>query len=133
MNLESHYANLRESIEEIEEAIKKGITKKQRTIGFHTSAAAADIYEIILHRKNLITTGFLVKHDWFAAKNKIKSKLPFDFPEKGEIIELISTIEEERNKLCYGRPRSEEEIKKIIEAFNKLKGKFVAMGYEHEL
>jgi len=133
MKLETHYANLRESMEEIEDAIKKGIARKQRTIGFHTSAAAADIYEIILHRKNLITTGFLVKHDWFAAKNKIKSKLPFDFPEKEEIIGLITSIEEKRNQLCYGRPRSEEEIRKVIENFNKLKIKFIALGYENEL
>ncbi len=133
MKLETHYANLRESVEEIEEAIKKGITKKQRTIGFHASAAAADIYEIILHQKNLITSGFLVKHNWFAAKNKIKIKLPYDFPEKDEIIKLITIIEEERNKLCYGSPRSEEEIKKVIDAFNKLKAKFLAMGDGNEL
>ena len=43
------------------------------------------------------------------------------------------SIEEERNKLCYGSPRSEEEIKKVIENFNKLKIKFRAMGYENEL
>lgn len=133
MQLESHYANLRESLEEIEDAIKKGITKKQRTIGFHTSAAAADMFEIILHRRNLITSGFLVKHDWFAAKNKIKSKLPYEFPEKEEIIGLIATIEEKRNILCYGRPRSEEEIKRIIDTFNKLKSKFIALGYGNEL
>ncbi len=133
MKLESHYANLQESLEEIEDAIKKGIAKKQRTIGFHTSAAAADIYEIILHRKNLITTGSLVKHDWFAAKNKIKAKLPYEFPEKEEIIGLIITIEEKRNILCYGRPRSEEEIKKVLDAFNKLKSKFMALGYGNEL
>ena len=133
MKLETHYANLHESMEEIENAIKKGIAKKQRSIGFHASAAAADIYEIILHQKNLITPGFLVKHNWFAAKNKIKTKLPYDFPEKEEIIALIMSIEEERNKLCYGSPRSEEEIKKVIENFNKLKIKFRAMGYENEL
>ena len=133
MNVENHYLKLKESINEIERAIMEGIMNKQRTIGFHTSAAAADMYEIILHRMNLITAGFVVKHEWFASKNKIKDRLPYDFPAKKEVISLISAIETERNKLCYGKPRSEEEVVTVIELFNQLKEKFIAMGYGHGL
>lgn len=133
MNLDAHYANLRESIEEIEQAIKRGVVNRQRTIGFHTSAAAADMYEIILHKKDLITTGFMVKHDWFAAKNKVKAKLHFEFSEREEILPLISAIEMERNKLCYGRPASEETILKVLDLFQRLKKKFADMGYANGL
>jgi len=47
MKIESHLENLEESIREIENAIKEGLEKKQRTLGFHTSSAAIDMLEII--------------------------------------------------------------------------------------
>ena len=58
MKIESHLENLKESIREIEIAVKEGLEKKQRTIGFHTSSAAIDILEIILHKHKLIDPGF---------------------------------------------------------------------------
>ncbi len=82
MNIEHHLRNLRESAEAIDLAIQRGVEDRQRTIGFHASAAAADIYEIILHKLNLISSGFIVKHEWFASKNKIEDKLPYEFPKK---------------------------------------------------
>jgi hypothetical protein len=86
VRLTAHYRNLKESIEVLDEAIEKGVLKRQRSIGFHASAAAADMYEImyeiILHRQHLIDMGFVLKHDWFASTNKIRDKLPFDFAGK---------------------------------------------------
>lgn len=133
MNTENHFVSLRESIRDIEDAIKKGIVRKQRTIGFHTSAAAADIYEIILHKNNLISSGFIVKHEWFASKNKMRDKLPFDFSGREEIIRLVSIIEMERNKFCYGKPREEREIQEVLKAFNQLRKKFIEGGWGNEL
>lgn len=127
MNIDSHLKGIKESIDEVENAIKIGITTRQRTIGFHT--AAADIFEIILHKENLITPSEIVKHEWFASKNKIKEKFNFDFKDKDEIIELIIYIEQERNKLCYGKQQPEEVIFKVINNFNKLKQKFEDLGY----
>ncbi len=49
------------------------------------------------------------------------------------MIRLIILIETERNKLCYGKARSKDEIMRIIDLFNELKDKFVAMGYVNEL
>lgn len=121
MKIDSHELNLKESVEEIKEAIKKGIEEKQRTIGFHTSSGAADMLEIILHKKGLVDPGFILKHDWFNSKNKVADKLNFDFPRKEEIIGLIYEIESLRNSLCYGRRRKEEEIMPVIISFNKLK------------
>ena len=79
MNIEKHLERLKESLEVIEEAIAKDIVKRQRNIGFNTSAAAVDMLEIFLHQKKLIESGFLLKHEWFKAKNKLQEKLPFDF------------------------------------------------------
>ena len=132
MKIESHIENLKESIREIEEAITKGLLQKQRTLGFHTSAAAIDILEIILHEKNLIDPGFVIKHEWFNSKRKIEEKFSFDFNNKKEIIKLIKNIESVRNNLCYGKRQDEEILEKLIQDFNKLKSVFKEVT-EYEL
>ncbi len=132
MKIESHLENLRESIEEIEAAVTKGIEKRQRTLGFHTSAAAIDMLEILLHEKNLIDPGFIIKHEWFNSKRKIDEKFPFDFPEKKSILALIMNIENVRNKLCYGRRQDEFILEKLLRDFNSLKKIFLEET-KHEL
>lgn len=121
MKIEDHYKNVKESLEVLEECIEKGLVARQRTIGFNASAASADLLEILLHKFNLIDPGFVVKHEWFKSKNKIEEKFPFDFPHKKEILELIFTIEEKRNLLCYGKPQPAETIQEVMNAFNHLK------------
>jgi len=131
MKIDSHLENLKESVREIEEAITKGLSKKQRTLGFHTSAAAIDILEIILHEKNLIDPGFIIKHEWFNSEKKIEEKFPFDFENKKEIIILIKNIENARNNLCYGKRQDDKTLEKLIQDFNKLKNIFrEATNYE---
>src|SRR3989344_9407085 len=103
MKIQHHLENLKESVKEIEDAITKGLLQKQRTLGFHTSAGAIDILEIILHKNNLIDSGFVIKHEWFNSKKRIAEKFPFDFPSKKEIIKLVTKIESTRNKLCMGK------------------------------
>lgn len=124
MKIESHLENLKESIREIEESITKGLSKKQRTLGFHTSAAAIDILEVILHKDNLIDPGFVIKHEWFNSKRKIEEKFSFDFSHKKEVIKLITDIESIRNNLCYGKRQDEKTLEKLIQDFNKLKDIF---------
>lgn len=121
MKIESHLENLRESIEEIESAVKKGLSKKQRTLGFHTSAAAIDILEIILHQEKLIDPGFVIKHEWFNSLRTINEKFPFDFPQKKEILEFIFIIEQNRNIFCYGKRQEEEVLVKVVNSFNSLR------------
>ena len=121
MKIESHLENLKESINEIGESITKDLTKKQRTLGFHTSAAAMDILEIILHKNNLIDPGFIIKHEWFNSDKKIKEKFPFHFDNKERILNLIKSIESIRNNLCYGKRQEEKVLEKLILDFNKLK------------
>ena len=131
MKIESHLENLKESIREIEEAVTRGVVERQRTLGFHASAGAADMLEIILHKENLIDPGFIVKHEWFNSKNIIKEKFSFNFPKKEEILSLMEKIEGLRNSLCYGKRRNEEELFEFIANFNKLKDIFLEVsGYE---
>jgi len=128
MNIEKHLERLKESIEVIDESITKDITKRQRTIGFSISAASADMFEILLHKNKIVDPGFIVKHEWFKSKNKIKEKFPFDFKDKERILKLMAFIEESRDPLCYGTPKSENFIKEIITKFNELKKIFKDKG-----
>ena len=121
MKIENHLESLKESIREIEEAVTKGLTEKQRTLGFHTSAGAIDMLEIILHKNNLINPGFMIKHELFTSERKMKERLPFEFPRKKEIISLITNIEGVRNKLCYVKRQEDEVLNKLVKDFNKLK------------
>ena len=128
MKIESHKENLKESLAVIEESIIKGLVERQRTIGFHVSAASIDLLEILLHKHNLIDPGFTIKHEWLKSKNLIKEKFPFEFPKKQEILDLIYKTEEKRNTLCYGKSQKNELIQEVLENFNKLKNIFKEAG-----
>ncbi len=128
MNAETHLRNLKESLEVIRESIEKGLVERQRTLGFSASAAAADMLELFLHSKNLIDPGFSIKNEWLKSKNKVKEKLPFEFPCKQEILELMAKIEEKRNALCYGKPQKEATLQELLADFNALKEKFKEAG-----
>ncbi len=130
MNVEAHLRNLKESLSLIEESIEVGLVERQRTIGFNASAASADMLEILLHKRNLIDPGFIVKHEWLKSKRKVQEKLPFDFPGKGEILALMLKVEEKRNSLCYGKPQKDETIREVIEDFNTLKKRFREAGVD---
>ncbi len=128
MKIETHLEQLKESLEMIDESIKKGIEKRQRTIGFHTSAAASDLLEIYLHKKNLIDPGFNIKHEWLKADNKVKDKFSFEFERKSEILALMKKIEEKRNTLCYGKLQEKKIIQETLNDFNNLKTIFKELG-----
>lgn len=132
MNINKHEERLKESLEVIEESINVGIIKRQRTIGFSVSAASADFFEIYLHKNNLVDPGFIVKHEWFKSKNKLKEKFPFNFEKKKEIFDILHKTETKRNILCYGVPQKEEVIREVLSDFDKLKDLFKKMGVEIE-
>ncbi len=132
MKIESHIKHLNESFDEIELAVTRGIESRQRTLAFHAFAAAVDMLEIILHKKNLIDPGFIIKHHWFNSTKVIEEKFDFDFPKKNEILKLMQEIELMRNPFCYGRRRDEEELRVIVDKFKKLREIFTEV-YENEL
>jgi len=121
MKVEAHLENLQESVREIEQAVQEGLLQKQRSLGFHASAGAVDMLEIILHEHKLIDPGFVIKHEWFHSSRKIAEKFPFDFPRKKEVLTLVAQIESVRNFFCYGKRQSEGSLEKVVHSFNALK------------
>src|SRR3989338_3943918 len=107
-SIEIHKAHIKEHIQELIDAITIGIEKRPATIGLHISACAIELLELYLHKTGKITSGAMIKHEWFKA------------PKEGQkILPLMYTIEEERNKLIYGKP-SQATLTASLNAFEKL-------------
>ncbi len=130
MKIEGHLERLKESLGALEGAIQGDITKKQMTIGFHTSVASANLLELYLHKSDLADYTFRFQHNWMNSKKKMKDRLPFDFPHKEELLDLLYFIERNKDKLCYGKPQPEEAIIEQIEKFNQVKKIFEEMGID---
>jgi len=94
MKIEDHLRNFNESLEIINECIEKGISNRQRNIGFNVSVGAIDLLELFLHKEQVINPGTILKHNWFSSVRHANEKLNFDFSEKEKIINLIVEIEE---------------------------------------
>jgi len=131
MNIESHKRALKESLEEIRDSIQRGMTERQRTIGFHCSVAAADMLEIYLHQKGLIDPGASIKHDLFSSARKATGKLP-EFENKKKLLKLMADLERKRNLLCYGKPQTEKLMEDFMQTFNRIKAIFKSMGVDCE-
>ena len=123
-----HKQHISEHIQELTDAIAIGIENRPATIGLHVSACSIELLELYLHVLGKISSGTMLKHDWFKAPRpgqKIapiaERKLGIDFPAKKEILSLLYSIEEERNKLIYGKP-TKIAIETLLTAFQKLHG-----------
>lgn len=128
MKTEDHLRNINESLEVITESIQKGLQERQRNLSFNISAASVEMLEVFLHNLSIINPGSNIKHDWFSSQRKAREKIKFDFPHKDEIIDLLANIESKRNIFCYGKPQPIENIKSLLEYFNKLKTLFENEG-----
>lgn len=129
---ETHISAIKESLEVIKEAVQRGIERRQRTIGFVCSAAAVDLLELSLHQKGILPYGNILKHDWFASKQKASRKLPFSFDEKEKILSLLEQIEKKRNILCYGKPQPRRTIEEFLETFHTFKELMGELGVDYE-
>ncbi len=126
----SHLQRLKESLTKIEESVRGDPVLSQMTIGFHTSAAAANLLELYLHTHHLVDDAFRFQHNWMKSKNIMNDKLPFQFRRKDEIVSLLFFIEKNRGPLCYGAPQPEEQVMVQIQAFNKLKRILKELGID---
>ncbi len=137
-----HKEQIKEHLQEISDAIAIGIEKRPATLALHTSACAISLLEAYLHVLGKISTGTVIKHEWFKRPypgQKIvplaERKVGVSFPEKDEILEFMYTLEEHRNKLIYGKP-SRTALEAILKAFEKLhntiKDKMKELGEEIE-
>ena len=121
-NLEDHKATIRELEEDINEKIRaKNLFERQKVVGFDVSEASTNLFELYLHKKNLITEGFNVNHRFFNSQKKAEERFPYDFPEKQKILSRMVEIEELTTKLCYGKSKKIEEVERAVKLFSELK------------
>lgn len=120
MKIESHIESFKEHKETIFDwGLKtKGLKNSQRIIGLHCSRAIIDLLSIYLLEKNKMDVSKHINHRWFKSK-KVEEKLP-EFPNKKEIIHNINELEILCEKLAYGAPQSEENMKKALDLFNNI-------------
>lgn len=126
-SLQEHKRKIKEHLEEINEAIDKGIENRPITIGFHASACAMELLESYLHKMNLITMGKTIKHNWFEKPKPeqkilplVERKLSVEFPDKDKIYSLIYIIEENRDTLIYGKS-NKFQTEEVLKSFTALK------------
>ncbi|MEK6867641.1 MAG: hypothetical protein AABX98_02345, partial [Nanoarchaeota archaeon] len=88
-----------------------GLENRPATLALHVSACSISLLEMYLHVLGKISTGTTIKHDWFKRPKEgqkitplAERKLGALFPEKEKILSLLYIIEENRNKLIYGKP-----------------------------
>ncbi len=124
-----HRERIKEHVQELKDALAIGVERRAATIGFHTSACAIDLLELYLHKSGKIPIGSQIKHDWFKRPKEGQKILPLaernlkaEFPHKKEVLELMYDIEENRNKLIYGKS-SKSDVKQNVESFFAVKEK----------
>ena len=122
-----HKKRIQEHIQEINDAIDIGIEKRPATIGFHTSACAVELLEVLLHKLNMISSGKMIKHNWFVRPKKeqkilplIERKLPVVFDDKEKVYELIYSVEENRDTLIYAKS-TRNQIETTLNSFVALR------------
>jgi len=119
---EEHRRTIKELEEDIKEKIRdKKLFERQKIVGFDVSEAATNLFELYLHKKNLITEGFNTNHRFFSSMKRAEEKFSFNFPEKSKILEHLVMIEELTTKLCYGRSKKIEDVEKAVKMFFELK------------
>ena len=121
-NIEEHKKIINELVEDLNEKLREGvIVQRQKIIGFIVSEASANLFAILLHKKNLIDPGYDVNHNFFVSTKRANEAFSFDFPKKAKVIGLLTEVEDYRNKLCYGKDKSPEIVKEAIRKFFELK------------
>ncbi len=142
VSVQIHKEHIKEHVQVIGEAIAVGIETRSATIGLHASACSISLLELYLHVLGKISTGIMIKHEWFKPpkpEQKIapiaERRLGVDFPDKNEILSLMYSIEDQRNKLIYGKSLNSA-TESVLSSFQKLhqviKEKLKDLGEEIE-
>ena len=121
-----HKEHIKEHVQELRDALAIGIEQRPVTLGLHTSACSISLLELYLHKLGKIQSGTMVKYEWFKepqAGQKVipiaERKISVEFPHKEELFKLLYIIEDNRNKLIYGKPILSN-IQATLESFRKL-------------
>ena len=122
MKIEEHEKAYDEHKKNIDRSIEESIEENQRNIGYNISQGSVELFSIFLHKIHVIQgSGDQFDHRIFKNSTLIKKKLPFDFPSKNKVLELMKKIEDERIALCYGSRKPISRIKEALKNFNELR------------
>ncbi len=80
-----HKKRIREHLEELQDSVNIGLEKRPVSVGFHASACAAEMLEMMLHLLNLISTGKV--EQVFTAFQKLRTIMEKKINEKGESLD----------------------------------------------
>ncbi|MBS3137201.1 hypothetical protein J4232_02090 [Candidatus Woesearchaeota archaeon] len=126
-SIQEHKIRIKEHLEQINDAIDKGIEQRPVTIGFHCSSCSVELLQLYLHKINAISTGKIVKHNWFERPQKgqkiapmIERKLTVYFADKEIIYGYLYLLEENRDNLIYGRS-TKAQIELVLKNFLDVK------------
>lgn len=121
-----HKAHIAEHIQAINDAVAVGLDQRPATIGLHASACSISLLELYLHVIGKISTGTIIKHEWFKQPmpgQKVaplaERKIEAEFKDKDVILSLMYSIEECRNSLIYGKP-TKSAVQEVYTSFQKL-------------
>lgn len=141
-SIDQHKLQVKEHMQELTDAIAIGLENRPATLALHVSACSISLLEMYLHALGKISTGTTIKHDWFKRPKEgqkisplAERKLGVLFPEKEKILSLLYIIEENRNKLIYGKPTkiaSDAVYSSFQELHTLIKEKLKDVGIEIE-
>ena len=119
---EEHRKNITQFLDDISEKIRSGLlVDRQKIIAFSSSEAATNLVEYFLHKKNVVSMGFHLNHNYFASEQRAERMLEFDFPKKKELVSLLVKQEELRNLLCYGKEKKGDKVEEAIATVQKIR------------
>ena len=119
---EEHKKAFQQFLEDINEKIRMGLlVDRQKIIGFAVSEAATNLLEYFFHKKELVSSGFRVNHRYFSSLRKAEEYIPFEFPQKKQILKLMLEQEKYRDLLCYGKEKDEKRVGEAIIILQKIK------------
>lgn len=122
MRIEEHEKAYKEHLTNLNKFIEEGLEENQRNVGYNVSQGSVELFVIFLHKLHLVQgSGDQFDHRIFKNKALIEKKIPPKFPEKDKILELMKSIELERNVICYGKRKPKKRIEKMIINFQKLR------------
>lgn len=121
-SIEEHREAVKELVDDINEKIRVGLlVKRQKLVGFAASEASTNLFAIFLHKKELISSGFNVNHKFFSSFKRANDVFKQDFEKKKEILDLLVDQEGFRDKLCYGKAKSDDLVNSAVRNLFELK------------
>lgn len=85
---------------------------------------------MFLHQAGHLDASADIGHQKMRSTRLLQDQMPYDFPNKARLIELLVAIEGSRTSLCYGRLQEEQNVLQSLDAFAELRTIFREMGCE---